>query len=219
MSEDRLVRRFLLRSPDALTDTELLELLLRFAGKDAKQRAARLLEQFPNVAAILEAGQEELATVPDLDEDCILLLRLVPELHRRYFLSRCQTELRLNDSAAIGKYLLPYFYGVKDEVVYLLSLDAAGKVLNCRMLGHGSVNSANVPARRMVQEALTCNASAVVLAHNHPSGIAIPSREDIQLTHRLKEAFDVLDIMLIDHIVVADDDYVSLRDSGYLYEY
>ena len=143
----------------------------------------------------------------------------MPELHRRYFLSRCQTELRLNDSAAIGKYLLPYFYGVKDEVVYLLSLDAAGKVLNCRMLGHGSVNSANVPARRMVQEALTCNASAVVLAHNHPSGIAIPSREDIQLTHRLKEAFDVLDIMLIDHIVVADDDYVSLRDSGYLYEY
>ncbi len=219
MSEDRLVRRFLLRSPDALTDTELLELLLRFAGKDAKQRAARLLEQFPNMAAILEAGQEELATVPELDEDCILLLRLVPELHRRYFLSRCQTELRLNDSAAIGKYLLPYFYGVKDEVVYLLSLDAAGKVLNCRMLGHGSVNSANVPARRMVQEALTCNASAVVLAHNHPSGIAIPSREDIQLTHRLKEAFDVLDIMLIDHIVVADDDYVSLRDSGYLYEY
>lgn len=219
MSEDRLVRRFLLRSPDALTDTELLELLLRFAGKDAKQRAARLLEQFPNVAAILEAGQEDLATVPELDEDCILLLRLVPELHRRYFLSRCQTELRLNDSAAIGKYLLPYFYGVKDEVVYLLSLDAAGKVLNCRMLGHGSVNSANVPARRMVQEALTCNASAVVLAHNHPSGIAIPSREDIQLTHRLKEAFDVLDIMLIDHIVVADDDYVSLRDSGYLYEY
>ena len=219
MSEDRLVRRFLLHSPDALTDTELLELLLRFAGKDAKQRAARLLEQFPNVAAILEAGQEELATVPELDEDCILLLRLVPELHRRYFLSRCQTELRLNDSAAIGKYLLPYFYGVKDEVVYLLSLDAAGKVLNCRMLGHGSVNSANVPARRMVQEALTCNASAVVLAHNHPSGIAIPSREDIQLTHRLKEAFDVLDIMLIDHIVVADDDYVSLRDSGYLYEY
>ena len=182
MSEDRLVRRFLLRSPDALTDTELLELLLRFAGKDAKQRAARLLEQFPNVAAILEAGQEELATVPELDENCILLLRLVPELHRRYFLSRCQTELRLNDSAAIGKYLLPYFYGVKDEVVYLLSLDAAGKVLNCRMLGHGSVNSANVPARRMVQEALTCNASAVVLAHNHPSGIAIPSREDIQLT-------------------------------------
>ena len=219
MSEDRLVRRFLLRSPDALTDTELLELLLRFAGKDAKQRAARLLEQFPNVAAILEAGQEELATVPELDEDCILLLRLVPELHRRYFLSRCQTELRLNDSAAIGKYLLPYFYGVKDEVVYLLSLEAAGKVLNCRILGHGTVNSANVPARRMVQEALTCNASAVVLAHNHPSGIAIPSREDIQLTHRLKEAFDVLDIMLIDHIVVADDDYVSLRDSGYLYEY
>ncbi len=220
MAEDRLVRRFLLRSPDALTDAELLELLLRFAGReDAKRRAELLLERFPNMAAILEAGNEELAAVEGLDEDCILLLRLVPELHRRYFLSRCQTEQRLTDSAAIGKYLLPYFYGAKDEMVYLLSLDAAGKVLNCRLLGHGSVNSANVPARRMVQEALACNASAVVLAHNHPSGIAIPSREDIQLTTRLKEALDVLDILLIDHIIVADDDYVSLRDSGYLYNY
>ena len=219
MKTDGMTRRFLRGVPDAMTDAELLELLLRFSTDDAKELTERILAQCPNIAAVIEADADTLRSIEGIDEESVLLLRLVPELHRRYFLSRSRDEKRLTTSADFGRFLLPYFYGARDEMVYLLLLDAAGKVLNCRMLGHGSVNSANVPARRMVQEALTCNASAVVLAHNHPSGIAIPSREDIQLTHRLKEAFDVLDIMLIDHIVVADDDYVSLRDSGYLYEY
>lgn len=219
MERDRLTRRFLLRSPDALTDAELLELLLRFTGDGAGERAEAVLARFPNIAAVMEADTEALSTVSGLSENDVLLLRLVPELHRRYFLSRTQTEERLTDSAAFGRYLLPYFYGARDEMVYLLSLDAAGKVLNCRLLGHGSVNSANVPARRLVQEALGANATAVVLAHNHPSGIALPSKEDVELTLRLRDALDVMDILLLDHIVVADDDFVSMRDSGYLFRY
>ena len=219
MERDRLTRRFLLRSPDALTDAELLELLLRFTGDEAKTRAEAILACFPNIAAVMEADADSLSAVDGLNENDVLLLRLVPELHRRYFLSRTQTEVRLTDSAAFGRYLLPYFYGARDEIVYLLSLDAAGKVLNCRLLGHGSVNSANVPARRMVQEALGTNATAVVLAHNHPSGIALPSKEDVELTLRLRDALDVMDILLLDHIVVADDDFVSMRDSGYLFRY
>ncbi len=219
MERDRLTKRFLLRSPDALTDAELLELLLRFTGDGAGERAEAVLARFPNIAAVMEADTEALSTVSGLSENDVLLLRLVPELHRRYFLSRTQTEERLTDSAAFGRYLLPYFYGARDEMVYLLSLDAAGKVLNCRLLGHGSVNSANVPARRLVQEALGANATAVVLAHNHPSGIALPSKEDVELTLRLRDALDVMDILLLDHIVVADDDFVSMRDSGYLFRY
>ena len=219
MERDRLTKRFLLRSPDALTDAELLELLLRFTGDGAGERAEAVLARFPNIAAVMEADTEALSAVSGLSENDVLLLRLVPELHRRYFLSRTQTEERLTDSAAFGRYLLPYFYGARDEMVYLLSLDAAGKVLNCRLLGHGSVNSANVPARRLVQEALGTNATAVVLAHNHPSGIALPSKEDVELTLRLRDALDVMDILLLDHIVVADDDFVSMRDSGYLYRY
>lgn len=219
MERDRLTNRFLLRSPDALTDAELLELLLRFTGDGAGERAEAVLARFPNIAAVMEADTEALSAVSGLSENDVLLLRLVPELHRRYFLSRTQTEERLTDSAAFGRYLLPYFYGARDEMVYLLSLDAAGKVLNCRLLGHGSVNSANVPARRLVQEALSANATAVVLAHNHPSGIALPSKEDVELTLRLRDALDVMDILLLDHIVVADDDFVSMRDSGYLFRY
>lgn len=219
MKKDRLTRRFLLHNPDALTDEELLELLLRFSAEDAEGLSKRILEKYPSIAAVIEADADQLAAIEGMDEGSVLLLSLVPELHRRYFLSRSQGETRLLSSADFGRFLLPYFYGARDEMVYLLLLDAAGKVLNCRLLGHGSVNSANVPMRRLVQEALTANATGVVLAHNHPSGLALPSKEDIELTLRLRDALDVLDILLLDHVVIADDDFVSMRESGYFRQY
>ena len=98
----------------------------------------------------------------------------------------------------------------------LLALDAAGRLLTCTCLSEGSVNSANVPMRKLMRAALSANASGVVLAHNHPAGIALPSHEDVELTRRLQQALDVVDILLLDHLVIADDDFVSLRDSGYL---
>lgn len=214
---DRLARHLLQHNPDTLKDAELLELLLRYAvPQDAAALAKRLLEHYPNLAALLESEAQELAAIEGMTPECIVLLRLVPELQRRYLISRAAPETRLVDSVSFGTYLLPYFYGAKDEMVYLLTLDATGKVLSCRLIGHGSVNSANVPMRRLVQEALSANATAVVLAHNHPSGIALPSREDIDLTLRLRDALDVMDILLLDHLVIADDDYVSMSDSGYL---
>lgn len=211
------VRRFLLRAPDGLTDEELLELLLDYASDEgeAQMVAAALIERLGSVSAVLDTPAEDLAAIPGMDERRVLLLRLVTELHRRYYLSRAARDTHLSDTASIGGFLLPYFYGVREEVVYLLSLDATGRVLTCRLLGHGSVNSANVPMRRLMQEALTANATGVVLAHNHPSGIALPSREDVELTLRLREALDVVGILLIDHLVVADDDFVSMKDSGY----
>ena len=217
MKTDGMTRRFLRGVPDAMTDAELLELLLRFSTEDAKALAERILAQCPNIAAVIEADADTLRSIEGIDEESVLLLRLVPELHRRYFLSRSRDEKRLTTSADFGRFLLPYFYGARDEMVYLLLLDAAGKVLNCKLIGHGSVNSANVPMRRVVQEALTANASGVVLAHNHPSGVALPSKEDADLTARLRDTLDALQILLLDHIVVADDDFVSMRESGYFH--
>lgn len=216
MKNDRLSRRFLRHSPDALKDEELLELLLRFTREDARELSERILEQFSNIAVVLEADVADLSAVEGIDEDSILLLRLVPALHRRYYLARSQTEERLCDSHDFGNYLMPYFYGASDEMVYILLLDGAGKVLGCRRVAEGGANTASVPVRKLVQEALATNATAAVIAHNHPCGIALPSREDVELTLRLRELLENLDIALLDHIVIADDDFVSLRDSGYL---
>lgn len=211
---DRLLRRFLLRNPDWLSDAELLELLLRFTPGDASARSAHLLQTFGNVGALLDA--DTLSLTGESDEQTALLLRLVSELQRRYFLSRALSETRLSDASAFGKYLLPHFIGASEELIYLLCLDATGKVLGCTKVGHGSINSADVPMRQLFQQALHCKASAVVLAHNHPSGIATPSQEDITLTLRLREALELLDITLLDHLIIASDDYISLRESGYL---
>ena len=114
-----------------------------------------------------------------------------------------------------GDYLASFFVGRRNETVFLLCLDAKCKVLCCKEIGEGSVNSAGVPVRRIVETALGVNATTVILAHNHPSGLALPSSEDVQTTHRVAAALDTVDIALADHIIVADSDYVSLAQSGY----
>ena len=99
--------------------------------------------------------------------------------------------------------------------MYLLCLDAKCKVLDCRLLSVGGVNTAAVSVRKIVEAALSCNATSVVLAHNHTSGIALPSAEDEVTTRRIAAALDAVGILLADHIIVADDDYVSMADSGF----
>ena len=216
MKMEQLKKRFLLRDPDGLTDEELLELLLSFSSEEPQKLTQNILKEYPTVAQLMEASAKDLAQMEGIEQESVLLLRLVPELHRRYFLSRSHVESRLKDSHDFGHYLLPYYYGARDEMVYLLLLDGVGKVINCRMVGHGSVNSANVPIRRLVQDALTANACGVVVAHNHPNGIALPSQEDISATVFLRDTLDALDILLVDQIIIADDDFVSMRESGYL---
>ncbi|MBQ3216977.1 MAG: DNA repair protein RadC [Oscillospiraceae bacterium] len=212
---DRLLRDFR-RNPDSLTDQELLELLLRFTSSDAGSLAERITEIYPSLSALMGADGEALSAVEGMDENSKTLLCLIPELQRRYFLSDPMRRGPLLNGGAYGRYLLPYFFGARDELVYLLLLDDAGKVLNCRKIASGSVNYASVPVRRLVQEALNVNASGLVLAHNHPSGIAIPSKEDVDLTLRLRDALEIIGIEMLDHIIVADDDCISMRDSGYL---
>ena len=126
MGNTQRKRKNLPRTPDALTDAELLALLLQFTREDAQTYAEKILEQFPSIADVLEAEKQDLAQVEGMDDDTVLLLRLVPELHRRYFLSRSRAETRLTDSHDYGSYLLPYFYGARDELVYLLCSTARG---------------------------------------------------------------------------------------------
>ena len=132
----------------------------------------------------------------------------------RYYLMHKNDEKILASLDDCGKYLANCFRNQRNETVMLLCLDAKCKVISCNEVGQGSVNSAAVPIRRVVEMALGVNASSAILAHNHPSGLAIPSGEDIQTTRRLALALDAVEIQLVDHIIVADSDYVSLRQSG-----
>lgn len=213
----RVKNRFLQEGLDSFDQVHALELLLFFAipQGDVNPLAHRLLDHFGNLRQVLEAPVEQLMAVKGMGEHSAILLGLVKGLSRKYMLSSEQPGCALNTLEECGRYLMDRFIGRRDEVVMLLCLDAKRKPLACRIVSQGSVNSAEVSVRKVVEAALAVNATSVVLAHNHPSGIAVPSVEDVVTTRRMGVALDAVGIPLEDHIVVADRDYVSLAQSGY----
>lgn len=213
----RLKKRFLQEGMEHFEDHEVLELMLYYTipRRDTNAIAHNLLKHFGSLAQVMEAPVTELMKVAEVGENAAIFLSALNAFCRYYQVSRSNTQVILQTIEACGDYLLPFFYGRRNETVYLLCLDAKCKVLSCKEVGEGSVNSAAVPIRRIVEMALGANATAAVLAHNHPSGMAIPSGEDQLTTRRLAAALSAVDIELVDHLVVADDDYVSMRQSGW----
>lgn len=122
----------------------------------------------------------------------------------------------MTDTRTAANVLRPCFYGAKNELVYLLCLDGKGKLLSCPKIGEGSVNAAEVIPRKVVNAALLSNAAMVVLAHNHVSGLALPSQEDRATTLYLRDLLAQVGVTLLDHLVFVDDDMVSMADSGFL---
>ena len=213
----RLRQRFLEEGLDHFDEIQVLELLLFYCipRKNTNEIAHALLDRFGSVAQVVEASVEELQRVNGMGENAAVFLALVNAFGRYYQVNRAANIEILNDIEKCGAYLVPKFIGRRNETVFLLCLDAKCKVLCCREVGEGSVNSAAVPIRRIVEMALGANATSVVLAHNHPSGFAVPSGEDVQTTKHLAMALRSVEIELVDHIVVADGDYVSMVHSGF----
>ena len=211
----RLKDRFRKEGLDGFTDIQTLELLLFFCipRRDTNPVAHALLDRFGSLHQILDAPLYELEKVEGVGEQASTLLSLVRHIARSYGISQVVNEKVLITVDDCGNYLKPFFLGMRDETVYLLCLDSKCKVLGCQEVGKGSVNSAGVSVRKIVETALSLNATSVVLAHNHPSGLALPSDEDVVTTRRIAMALDAVGIILADHIVVADNDYVSLAQS------
>lgn len=212
----RLKERFRAEGLDHFEEHQVLELLLFYCipRQDTNPIAHALLERFGSLSQVLEAPAEELEKVPGIGSNAATFLALTTAVGRYYLVNRSMQTVILSTIEQCGQYLVPFFYGRRNETVYLLCLDAKCKVLCCKEVGEGSVNSAGVPIRKIVETALGANATTVVLAHNHPSGLAIPSGDDISTTRRVAAALDVVEIGLADHIIVADDDFVSLAQSG-----
>jgi DNA repair protein RadC len=214
----RLRGRFLSEGLDGFDEHNVLELLLFYAVPqgDVNPLAHRLIDTFGSLAGVLDAPAEALCRVDGVGACTAALLSMMPALFRRYQMSGQLNSLCLDTAEKAGAYLLPRFIGCRNECVYLLCLDAKSKPVCCRRLFEGSVNAAQVGARRVVETALSVNAAGVILAHNHLSGIALPSPEDEETTRRLQGALEAVGIPLIDHIIVADGDCVSLAQSGLL---
>mgnify|MGYP003307498332 FL=1 len=213
----RVKKRFLGEGLDHFDEVHALELLLFYADprKDVNPLAHRLLERFGGLHQVLTAPPEQLMAVEDVGEHTAILLALIKGISQKYLIGHEGSDVRLNTLEECGDYLHKHFVGRRDEVVMLLCLDAKRMPLCCRIVSEGSVNTAEVSVRKVVEAALSVNATTVMLAHNHPSGLAVPSMEDIITTRRMATALDAVGILLEDHIVVAGKEYVSLRDSNY----
>lgn len=213
---ERLRQRFQTEGLDHFNDIQMLELLLFYAipRKDTNVIAHALLDRFGSVAQVLDAPAAELQKVPGMGEGAATFLTLIAQSYRYYLVSKANNTCAVKSIEECGSYLCSFFQGRRNETVYLLCLDAKCGVLGCKMIAEGSVNSASVPVRKVVETALSTNATAVILAHNHPSGVALPSDEDVQTTIHIAQALKMVGVQMVDHIVVADDDYVSVRQSG-----
>ena len=155
-----------------------------------------------------------LEKVEGIGESAAILLSLVSRLSRKARIADASQETILNSSERAGAYLLERFAGERRELVFLLCLDRKGRLLACKRLAEGDVASADLNIRKVVEMALLTSASAVILAHNHPSGVAVPSSSDEAATRQVAEALRTIGVRLVDHIVVADRDFVSMADSG-----
>ena len=216
---EKMRARFLRGGLDSFADHEALELLLYYAipRQDTNPIAHALMDRYGSLSAVLAAPVEDLQKVRGIGESAAILLKLVPQLCYQARLSDARRqELILNSAARAGAYMMEYFAGESNEVLYQLCLDRKGKLLVCKRLGEGGVSSAQLDVRRLVENAILNSASAVILAHNHPSGIAQPSPEDYVATDQARAALATIGVELLDHIIVADRDFVSLAESGYL---
>ena len=202
----RKKEQFRAHGRDAFADHEVLELLLYYAvpRQDTNPVAHRLMEKFGSLDAVFAADRAALEEVEGIGENASTLISLMFPLMRRIRASSGAHETILSDTEQAGAYFLDLFFGEREEKLYEACLDAKGRL--------------QLNMRKIVENALKCGASSVLLAHNHPSGVALPSPADNATTLSVFDALRTVGVELADHIIVADDDFVSLRHNGLLPE-
>jgi DNA repair protein RadC len=217
-AELRPREKLLARGPAALADAELLALLLRtgLKGQGVLQLAQALLDRFGGLSGLLAVDTAELCSVKGLGPAKRAELAAVLEIARRSLAARLQQTPVFDSPQAVKDYLQLQLANKPHEVFAVLFLDTQHRLLAFEELFRGTLNQASVYPREVVKRALAFNAAAAILAHNHPSGVAEPSRADESLTQALKAALALIDVRVLDHFVVARGSVVSFAERGLL---
>jgi DNA repair protein RadC len=210
---ERLKKRFLAEGLDNFEPHVILEMILFYAipRSDTNPIAHELLRNFGgSLQRVLDAPIEELTKIKGISKNVAILIKMFPEVCRRYLLESSEKGKIVKNSRDAAKYFVPMFIGKTNEIVALMCIDSKGKILFCNGIFEGSVNAAGVSVRRFVEIAVRYATTDVLIAHNHPSGTAIPSEADILVTKKVADALQTVNINLLDHFIVADNDWVSL---------
>ncbi len=214
--DERPREKLLKRGANSLTDAELLAIFLRtgITGKSAIDLARDLIQTFGGLSGLLAASQRDFCKAKGLGDAKFVQLQAVMEINRRYLREEITGRDVLTSPNATRDYLKLRLRGLSHEVFACLFLDNRHRVIEYQELFRGTIDGASVHPREVVKEAIRWNAAAVIFAHNHPSGVAEPSQADLRITKRLQDALDLIDVRVLDHIIVGEDDGTSFAERG-----
>lgn len=209
---ERMREKYIKYGLDIFEPHEVLEIMLFYAVPrvDTNPLAHRLINTFGSLSAVLDADVNQLMEA-GLSKNAAVFLNMIPELSRIYLEDK-RAKRQIITRYMLGEFFKSKFIGRTEEYIIALYLDAKGKELSCSVVSSGSFSAASVPFDKIINMALVCKAKSVAIAHNHPSGSVLPSEKDIDVTFLLMEKLKAMDIKLLDHIIIAGEEYLSVGD-------
>lgn len=212
---ERVKQLFLISGLDSFSPHAVLELLLFYAipQKDTNPIAHELMQKFGSLSGVFDAPIEELQKVNGIGKSASVLIKMIPQLCRLYEESLDHGKTRIYSCDEAGKIFTKKFIGRQNEIVMLMLLDSRSRILYCGTVSEGCATSANIYIKTVVRLAAQFNAVYAILAHNHPSGECMPSKQDLDTTRWVFEALSTVEVQMIDHIIVSGNDYFSMSQS------
>jgi len=221
---ERVRKEFLARGFNENTpEHKVLEMLLFYSipRVDTNELAHILIKRFGSFSALLEAKPEEIMKVKGVGENTTALIKLMLPIIALYQNQKLKPVDRYDDMNEISNYLMKKYIGFTKEIFSVMSFDSSGRLCGFDYLSSGDVASVGISSRMVAETVIKNNATSIIIAHNHPGGNALPSADDIHVTEKIANALKHINVNLIDHIILCDDDYVSLEQSvqyKYLFE-
>lgn len=216
--DDRPRERLIRQGAQSLSNQELIAILLRTGTKQESvlTLANRVLNYFEKLHELRHATIEEIVSVKGIGEAKAVQLLAAIELGRRLAQKQVDTRFTIRSPQDAATYLMPEMSSLQQEHFVVLFLNVKNQVLHKQTIFIGSLNSSIVHPREIFREAVKRSAASIICAHNHPSGNATPSPEDIEVTKRLQEAGYIIGIELVDHVIIGDHQFISLKEKGYM---
>lgn len=213
---ERMKQRFRETGLNGFDDVNVLELMLFYAipRQDTNPIAHELINRFGTLYDVIDAPYEELLKVKGVGDNVATFIKLIPAVCKRYTRAKQRKKASYTTLRDMAEFVIPLFSFEMEETLFLICMDTGNHITYCEPISQGNLDSVLIEPRQVVQIALDRRAKSIVLAHNHPSGIAAPSPSDVSMTLMLKDALQLFNIELLDHFIVAEETCVSMRKHG-----
>ncbi len=214
----RVYKRFLNEGLAGFEEHNALEFLLFLAKSrgDTNIIAHRLIDKFGSLSEVLEASVEELMEVDGIGEVSAVSIKLIPDMCAYYMESKIKNVKKLNTTQLVADFFLPKFFAKTSELFYFAAVDDCQRLLRCVLVSQGTGNFTAVSIAKIVAAATRCQATGIILAHNHPRATTLPSSSDLTNTIKIYKALKTVNIELIDHLIFSNNEYLSFAQTNYM---